>query len=186
MRRATRGCALTGGSIGQGMPLSIGAAVACPDRRVLTVQADGSAMYTLQALWTQGREALDVTTVICNNRSYSVLNMELQRVGAAAVGPKALDMLDLHRPDIDFVALAEGLGVPASAPPTTKAFTEQVGRRAGATAAGAGSMAYSPRSSDGALHEHDPFIAQKSRAPRQPSPSQPAIAMASQTADGGP
>ena len=119
---------LTGGSIGQGMPLAIGAAVACPDRRVLNVEADGSSLYTLQSLWTQSREGLDVTTVICNNRSYSVLNMELQRVGADAVGPKALDMLDLQRPDIDFVALANGLGVPAVRVDTADDLTRELER----------------------------------------------------------
>jgi acetolactate synthase-1/2/3 large subunit len=105
---------LTGGAIGQGMPAATGAAVACPDRKVLCLEADGSAMYTLQALWTQAREALDVTTVIFNNRSYAILNLELSRVGAESPGPKALDMLDLSRPDLDFAALAQGMGVPAA------------------------------------------------------------------------
>jgi thiamine pyrophosphate-dependent acetolactate synthase large subunit-like protein len=97
---------LTGGAIGQGLPAATGAAVACPDRKVLCLEADGSAMYTLQALWTQAREGLDVTTVIFNNRSYAILNLELNRVGAESPGPKALDMLDLSRPDLDFAALA--------------------------------------------------------------------------------
>ena len=105
---------LTGGAIGQGLPVATGAAVACPDRKVLCLEADGSAMYTLQALWTQAREGLDVTTVIFNNRSYAILNLELSRVGAESPGPKALDMLDLSRPDLDFAALAEGMGVPAA------------------------------------------------------------------------
>jgi acetolactate synthase-1/2/3 large subunit len=104
---------LTGGSIGIGLPLAVGAAVACPDRKVLALQADGSAMYTLQALWTMAREALDVTTVIANNGSYAVLNMELNRVGATSVGSKAREMLDLHRPDLDFAAMAQGMGVDA-------------------------------------------------------------------------
>ena len=77
---------LTGNSIGQGLPLATGAAVACPDRPVLALQADGSAMYTIQALWTQAREGLDVTTVIYDNRSYAILNLELNRVGAEAGG----------------------------------------------------------------------------------------------------
>jgi acetolactate synthase I/II/III large subunit len=106
--------ALTGGAIGHGPPTATGAAVACPDRPVLALQADGSAMYTLQALWTQAREGLDVTTVIFNNRSYAILNLELSRVGAESPGPKALDMLDLSRPDLNFAALAEGMGVPAA------------------------------------------------------------------------
>jgi acetolactate synthase-1/2/3 large subunit len=109
---------LTGGAIGQGLPAATGAAVACPDRKVLCLEADGSAMYTLQALWTQAREGLDVTTVIFNNRSYAILNLELSRVGAESPGPKALDMLDLSRPDLDFAALAKGMGVPAASATT--------------------------------------------------------------------
>ena len=105
---------LTGGAIGQGLPAATGAAVACPDRKVVCLEADGSAMYTLQALWTQAREGLDVTTVIFNNRSYAILNLELSRVGAESSGPKAHDMLDLSRPDLDFAALAQGMGVPAA------------------------------------------------------------------------
>ena len=105
---------LTGGAIGFGMPVATGAAVAAPDRPVLSLEADGSAMYTLQALWTQAREGLDVTTLILNNRSYAILNMELSRTGAGEPGPKALEMLDLGGPDIDFVALSHGMGVPAS------------------------------------------------------------------------
>jgi acetolactate synthase-1/2/3 large subunit len=101
-----------GGSIGIGMPLATGAAVACPDRKVLNMQADGSAMYTIQALWTQARENLDITTVLLNNRSYAILRHELTNVGAQNVGRKALDMLDLSRPDLDFVMLARGMGVP--------------------------------------------------------------------------
>jgi acetolactate synthase I/II/III large subunit len=120
--------ALTGGAIGQGMPAAIGAAVACPDRKVLSLQADGSALYTLQSLWTQAREGLDVVTVIYNNRSYAVLNMELNRVGAEAPGPKAQSLLDLHRPDVDFVALAQGLGVPATRAETADDLTAQLAR----------------------------------------------------------
>ena len=101
-----------GGSIGIGMPLATGAAVACPDRKVLNIQADGSAMYTIQSLWTQARENLDITTVLLNNRSYAILRHELTNVGAQNVGRKALDMLDLSRPDLDFVMLARGMGVP--------------------------------------------------------------------------
>jgi len=118
---------LTGGAIGQGLPVATGAAVAAPDRRVLALQADGSALYTIQSLWTQAREGLDVTTILYNNRSYSVLNMELNRVGAEP-GPKAKEMLDLHRPDIDFVSIATGLGVPATRAETAEAFTEQLER----------------------------------------------------------
>ena len=118
---------LCGGAIGQGLPLATGAAVACPDRKVVALEADGSAMYTMQALWTHAREGLDVTTVILNNRSYAILNLELNRVGAEP-GPKALDMLDLSRPDLDFVALATGMGVPASRATTAEELTEQLGR----------------------------------------------------------
>lgn len=102
---------LTGGAIGMGMPVATGAALACPDRRVLNLQADGSAMYTLQALWTQARESLDVTTVIMANRSYAILNMELARTGAAP-SAQAERLFDLGRPDLDFVSLAKGMGVP--------------------------------------------------------------------------
>lgn len=104
---------LTGGAIGVGLPLATGAAVACPDRPVWCLEADGSALYTIQALWTQARESLDVTTVIFNNASYAVLNMELNRVGAAAAGPQARAMLDLSGPNMDFTAVSRGLGVPA-------------------------------------------------------------------------
>jgi acetolactate synthase I/II/III large subunit len=119
---------LTGGAIGQGLPLATGAAVARPDRKVLCLEADGSAMYTLQALWTQAREGLDVTTVIFNNRSYAILAIELSRVGAAASGPRALDMFDLGRPPLDFVSLAAGMGVPASRAETAEEFTTQLER----------------------------------------------------------
>ena len=98
---------------------------------MIALQADGSAMYTLQAWWTMARECLDVTTVIFNNSSYAVLNMELDRVGAAAGGEKAKAMLDLHRPDLDFVALATGMGVPATRATTCEAFAERAAGGAG-------------------------------------------------------
>jgi acetolactate synthase-1/2/3 large subunit len=104
---------LTGGAIGIGLPMATGAAVAAPERPVLCLQADGSAMYTLQALWTQAREGLNVTTVVLSNRSYAILNMELHRVGADAGGPLARRLLDLTDPDLDFCDLARGMGVPA-------------------------------------------------------------------------
>jgi acetolactate synthase-1/2/3 large subunit len=103
---------LTGGAIGMGMPAATGAALACPDRRVLNIESDGSAMYTLQALWTQARESLDVTTVILSNRSYAILNMELVRTGAAP-SKEAERLFNLGQPDLDFVSLARGMGVPA-------------------------------------------------------------------------
>ena len=104
---------LTGGAIGIGLPMATGAAVAAPERPVLCLQADGSAMYTLQALWTQAREGLNVTTLVLSNRSYAILNMELHRVGADAGGPLARRLLDLTDPELDFCDLARGMGVPA-------------------------------------------------------------------------
>ena len=114
---------LTGGAIGQGLPLAAGAAVACPDRKVVCLHGDGGAMYTVQALWTMARERLDVTTVIFANRSYGILNIELQRVGADS-GPKALSMLDLGNPDLDWVALATGMGVEAVRVDSIDAFRD--------------------------------------------------------------
>jgi len=114
-----------GGSIGIGLPLATGAAIACPDRKVICLEADGSAMYTIQALWTQAREGLDVTTVLFNNRSYAILKGELANVGARNVGRKALDMLDLGRPDLDFVTLARGMGVPGARVETMDEFNRR-------------------------------------------------------------
>ncbi len=105
---------LTGGAIGQGLPNAVGAAIACPDRPVVALVGDGSAMYTIQALWTMAREQLDVTVVVFNNASYSVLNVELERVGARQeAGSKARAQLDLHAPVLDFARLAQGMGVHA-------------------------------------------------------------------------
>ena len=104
---------LTGGAIGQGLPVAVGAAVAAPGRPVLALEADGSSLYTIQSLWTMVREQLNVTVILFNNRSYGILNVELQRVEADGAGPKAKAQLDLSRPDVDFVALAKGFGVPA-------------------------------------------------------------------------
>jgi acetolactate synthase-1/2/3 large subunit len=119
---------LTGGAIGQGMPVATGASVACPDRKVLCLEADGSAMYTLQSLWTQAREGLDVTTVVFNNGSYAILELELSRVGAGDPGPRARGMLDIKHPELDFVALASGMGVPAWRATTADDFTTQLER----------------------------------------------------------
>lgn len=104
---------LTGGAIGQGLPVATGAAVAAPDRRVVCVEADGSALYTIQALWTQAREGLDVTTVVVNNSSYAILRAELGRFGIAPAGERAARMLSLDSPALDFVSLSRGFGVPA-------------------------------------------------------------------------
>lgn len=104
----------TGGSIGIAMPLALGAAVACPSRRVLCLSADGSGMYTAQALWSMAREGLKVTTVIFANRSYGVLKREFSYLGVGNPGPRALDLFEIGRPDLDWVSLAKGMGVPAS------------------------------------------------------------------------
>jgi acetolactate synthase I/II/III large subunit len=126
---ATAGCpphdwlTLTGGAIGLGMPLATGAAVACPDRPVINMQADGSAMYTVQALWTQARESLDVTTVVLNNASYAILQIELYRTGAPA-GPGAQRLLEL--PGLDFVAMSLGMGVPATRATTAEELATQL------------------------------------------------------------
>jgi len=119
---------LTGGAIGQGLPVAVGAAVAAPDRRVVALQADGSALYTVQAWWTMAREGLNVTTILLNNQSYAVLNMELDRVGVEVPGPRARDMLDLTRPCIDFVRVAEGLGLQATRATTAEEFSDQLAR----------------------------------------------------------
>jgi acetolactate synthase-1/2/3 large subunit len=105
--------ALPGGAIGFGMPCSTGAALACPDRRVINIQADGSGMYTLQALWTQAREGLKVTTVICSNRSYRILGIEMARAGVSP-GERSRQLIDLEPPVIDWVQLARSLGVSAA------------------------------------------------------------------------
>lgn len=105
---------LVGGAIGAGLPLATGAAIgAGGQRRVINLQADGSAMYSLQALWTQARERLPVTTILLNNRKYSILIGEYHAVGATP-GPTAMSMLDLSNPNLDWVKLANGMGVEAA------------------------------------------------------------------------
>ncbi|AKN16030.1 hypothetical protein MHAE_17238 [Mycobacterium haemophilum DSM 44634] len=119
---------LTGGAIGYGIPAAVGAAVAAPDRPVLCLESDGSAMYTISGLWTQARENLDVTTVIYSNGAYDILRIELQRVGAGSTpGPKALDLLDLSCPTIDFVKIAEGMGVSARRATTCAELADALG-----------------------------------------------------------
>ncbi|GAB4088589.1 acetolactate synthase large subunit [Hydrogenophaga soli] len=127
---------LTGGAIGQGLPCALGAAMASPGRQVISLNGDGSAMYTLQALWTMAREKLNVVNIVFNNRSYAILNLELQRVGATQSGaihalnesaggqkmPASQAQLDLSTPPLDFVRLAEGMGVPARRVDTTDGF----------------------------------------------------------------
>lgn len=114
---------LTGGAIGAGLPLATGAAIAAPDRRVVALQADGSGMYTLQSLWTMAREKLDVTIVLLANRKYAILLGELAGVGATP-GKTALDMLDLGNPDLDWVKMANGMGVEAARADNMEAFND--------------------------------------------------------------
>ena len=118
----------TGGAIGWGLPAAVGAAIACPDRKVLCLEGDGSAMYTIQSLWTMARENLDITVVIFNNRKYSILELEFSRTGArgGTPGPKAASTLDIGSPDMDFVAMAQGMGVSASRATTAEEFNEQL------------------------------------------------------------
>ena len=117
---------LTGGSIGFGLPTAVGAAVACPERKVVLLQADGSAMYTIQALWTMAREELDICVVVFANRKYQILQIELARVGAQTMNKKTLDMLDLSNPDLDFVSIAQGMGVSATRASSADEFNEQL------------------------------------------------------------
>jgi acetolactate synthase-1/2/3 large subunit len=121
---------LTGGAIGQGLPNAVGAAIACPDRPVLALIGDGTAMYTVQALWTMAREKLNVTTIIFNNAAYSVLNIELERVGAeeSAVGAKARSQLDLAGPVINFADLGRSMGVPSVRAHSTEEFVQALER----------------------------------------------------------
>ena len=116
---------ITGGAIGQGLPVSLGAAIACPGRKVIALEADGSGMYTLQSLWTMARERLDVVSVILANRRYRILDIEMQRTGAGAMGPMANDMVDIGRPDLDWVKMSEGMGVAATRATTADEFVAQ-------------------------------------------------------------
>ncbi|MCY1404067.1 putative acetolactate synthase large subunit IlvX [compost metagenome] len=113
----------TGGAIGAGLPMALGAAVAAPSRRVVALQADGSGMYTPQALWSMARERLDVTVVILANRKYAILQHELASVGASA-GKTAMDMLDIGNPDLDWVRMAEGMGMEAARAESMERFNE--------------------------------------------------------------
>ncbi len=134
LMEATEGCPqhdwlfLTGGCLGQGVPVGIGAAIACPDRKVVCLEGDGSSMYTIQSLWTAAREQLDVTIVVFANRAYAILQFELARAtGSADFEPTARDLLDLSNPTIDFVALAKGLGIEASRVATSEDFARAFG-----------------------------------------------------------
>jgi acetolactate synthase-1/2/3 large subunit len=116
---------LTGGAIGQGLPVAVGAAIAAPDRPVIALQSDGSAAYTISALWTMAREQLDITVVILNNHAYAILQLELLRVGTQADGERSRSLLDLRRPDIDFASIAQGFGVPATRATSAEELAEQ-------------------------------------------------------------
>jgi len=119
---------LTGGAIGQGLPNAVGAAIACPDRRVIALQADGSGMYTLQSLWTAARESLDLKTIICANRMYRILKVELARADISQPGPAARALTDLGKPNLDWVSLARGMGVPGERAETAEDFAAALGR----------------------------------------------------------
>jgi acetolactate synthase I/II/III large subunit len=112
----------TGGSIGIALPLAVGAAVACPDRRVLCLTADGSGMYTPQALWTMAREGLNVTTVVFANHDYAVLKREFSYLGVGNPGKRAAAMFEIGRPNLDWTLLAKGMGVPATGVTSLDAF----------------------------------------------------------------
>lgn len=116
--------ALTGGSIGIGLPLATGAAVACPGRKVITMQADGSGMYTIQALWTQARERLDVVTVVLANRTYNILQNEMRNVGVSDFGENARRMLNIDDPALNWVDMARGMGVPGEQADTIERFRD--------------------------------------------------------------
>lgn len=118
---------ITGGAIGQGGPVAVGAAVASPDSRVFALLGDGAAMYTLQALWTQARESLDVTTVVFNNRRYGILDTEYKRLGVNEIGERAARLFDLGNPDLDFVQMASGMGVPGKVVRTAEEFAAALG-----------------------------------------------------------
>jgi acetolactate synthase-1/2/3 large subunit len=119
---------VSGGSIGQGMPCATGASIACPDRPVIDLQADGSALYTVQALWTQAREALNITTLICSNRSYRILQMELSRSGIATNGPNTRALTELTKPPIDWARIAQGFGVPGVTISTVEDLERELGK----------------------------------------------------------
>jgi acetolactate synthase-1/2/3 large subunit len=117
---------LTGGSIGIGIPLATGAAVACPGRKVVSLQADGSGMYTVQGLWTQARERLNVLTIVASNRGYAILKGEMRNVGVNEFGSNARRMLDIDDPALDWCALAKGMGIEAARAETCEDFAEKI------------------------------------------------------------
>jgi acetolactate synthase-1/2/3 large subunit len=119
---------LTGGAIGQGLPCAVGAALACPERKVIAFQADGSGMYTVQSLWTMARESLDVVTLVCSNRAYRILQAELGRAGIAEPGRQARALTDLSHPALDWVSLARGLGVPGTRADSAEGLCDALAR----------------------------------------------------------
>ncbi|MDE2017987.1 MAG: acetolactate synthase large subunit, partial [Hyphomicrobiales bacterium] len=119
---------LTGGAIGAGLPLALGAGMAARGRKVVALQADGSAMYTVQALWSMARENVDATVVVFSNRAYRILYMEMTNAGAPPAGVNARAMFDLDRPPLDFAAMATGMGVPATRVDTLQGFAEAFGK----------------------------------------------------------
>jgi len=119
---------IAGGSIGYGMPFAAGAALACPERPVINLQADGSAAYTVQALWTQAREGLNVTTLLCSNKTYNIVRVELERAGVTVPGPHAQSLTDLSHPNIDWVKIAKGFGVPGASVETAEDLAREAHR----------------------------------------------------------
>ncbi|MBP1735706.1 MAG: acetolactate synthase, partial [Deltaproteobacteria bacterium] len=107
-------------------PCAIGAALTSPDRLVINLQADGSAMYTIQALWTEAREGLNVKTLICSNCGYNILRVEFQRAGIADPGPKALSLADIDQPRLDWVSISSGMGVPAKSVNTVESLVKEL------------------------------------------------------------
>ncbi|HOV91209.1 MAG TPA: acetolactate synthase large subunit [Syntrophorhabdaceae bacterium] len=116
---------ITGGAIGYGMPCAIGAAMACPERPVINVQADGSALYTVQALWTQAHESMNIKTLICSNRSYNILKIELGRAGITHPGKSSLSLMDIDKPYVDWVKIARGFGIKAVSVETAEDLTKE-------------------------------------------------------------
>jgi acetolactate synthase-1/2/3 large subunit len=128
--RAARHTTLTntGGAIGQGLPVAVGASIAAPGRKVVALQSDGSAQYTIQSLWTMAREQLPVVTLIASNRAYNVLRTELERHGQSRPGPNATALTSLDGPAFDWPALARGYGVPGTRVETGEALRRELGR----------------------------------------------------------
>ena len=117
---------LTGGAIGEGPGAATGAAIACPDRKVINFQSDGCGAYSVQAFWTQAREKLDVVTIIGSNRSYNILNVELLRTGVHQPGPVARSMASLEHPHLDWAKIGEGFSVPSIAVDTAEALAREL------------------------------------------------------------